>query len=271
MTVDHKVSNEEGESRNIHRYAVVTRDLATQWVQSCPCKTKTSQETDKNLRKFFSSRHTEKVIYINNALEFGKFCEELSWNHRTSTPHRFETNAIGERAVRRGKEGTSAVLSQSGSDENGGLIQWSAIAICEMFKTSFRMRNTSYERRFGEPFKGPIIPVGAVVRYHLVPIRDQSRLHQFGKNVLSPIFLGCALIAVRIWTGYTLIADFEELEKFDASEVYPRRSNAKEVLRYPDSGFRNFGKVGCISNLSTKIQCERIIDITKREKNSYSQ
>ena len=43
----------------------------------------------------------------------GKSCEELSWNHCTSTPHRSETNGIPERAVRRVKEGTCAVLLQS--------------------------------------------------------------------------------------------------------------------------------------------------------------
>ena len=63
-----------------------------------------------------------KVIYTDNSLEFGKACEDLSWNHCTSTPHRSETNGIAERAVRRIKEGTSAVLLQSGLDENGGLI-----------------------------------------------------------------------------------------------------------------------------------------------------
>ena len=30
-------------------------------------------------------------------------CEELSWNHRTSAPHRAETNGIAERAVRPSK------------------------------------------------------------------------------------------------------------------------------------------------------------------------
>ena len=38
MTADHKVLNEEGESRNNHRHAVVVQDLATQWVQSYPRK-----------------------------------------------------------------------------------------------------------------------------------------------------------------------------------------------------------------------------------------
>ena len=47
ITADHKVPSEESESRNNHRYAVVVQDLATQWLQSYPCKTKTSQETQK--------------------------------------------------------------------------------------------------------------------------------------------------------------------------------------------------------------------------------
>ena len=38
ITADHKVPSEESESRNNHRYAVVVPDLATQWLQSYPCK-----------------------------------------------------------------------------------------------------------------------------------------------------------------------------------------------------------------------------------------
>ena len=113
-TADHKVFNESCESRNNHWYAVVVQDLATQWIQAYPCKTKTSQETQRSLQKFLEPVRNPKVIYTDNSLEFGKACEDLSWNHCTSTPHRSETNGIAERAVRRVKEGTSAVLLQSG-------------------------------------------------------------------------------------------------------------------------------------------------------------
>ena len=47
---------------------------------------------------------------------------------------------------------------------------------------------TPYERRFGQPFKGPIIPFGSLVEYHPLTARDQSRIHQFGKKVLP----GCS-------------------------------------------------------------------------------
>ena len=35
-----------------------------------------------------------------------KACQELQWNHDTSTAHRSETNGVAERAVRRVNEGT---------------------------------------------------------------------------------------------------------------------------------------------------------------------
>ena len=116
ITADHIVLGEGFESRHNHRYAVVVQDLATQWLQSYPCKTKTSQETEKSLQKFLEPTRKPKVNYTDNSFEFGKYCEELSWNHCTSTPHRSETNEVAERAVRRVKEGTSAVLLQSGLD-----------------------------------------------------------------------------------------------------------------------------------------------------------
>ena len=73
---------------------------------------------------------------------------------------------------------------------------------------------TPYARRLGEPFKGPIIPFGAMVEYHPISTRDSSI--QFGKKVLPCIFLRCELIAVaefgkkkfklriwKIWKSWT--------------------------------------------------------------------
>ena len=114
ITADHKVFSDNSESRNNHRHAVVVQDLATQWIKAYPCKTKTSQETQRSLQKFLEPDRNSKVIYTDNSVEFGKACEDLSWNHCTSTPHRSETIGIAERAVRRVREGTSAVLLQSG-------------------------------------------------------------------------------------------------------------------------------------------------------------
>ena len=77
ITADHKVLSEGCESRNNHRYAIVVQDLATQWIQSYPCKTTTSQETQRSLQKFLEPNRNPKVIYTDNSLEFGKACEDL--------------------------------------------------------------------------------------------------------------------------------------------------------------------------------------------------
>ena len=184
ISADHKVLSEESESRNNHRHAVVLQDLATQWIQSYPCKTKTSQETQKNLMKFQEPTRKPKVIYTHNSLEFGKSCEELSWNHCSSTPHRSETNGIAERAVRRVKEGTSAVLLQSGLGN-----EWWADSVecyCHLRKIQDLLSDgkTPYERRFEMPFNGPVMPFGAMVEFHPISAKGQSRLHQFGAKVL---------------------------------------------------------------------------------------
>ena len=95
---------------------------------------------------------------------------------------------------------------------------------------------TPYERRFGQPFNGPIITFGSLVENHPVTAKDLSRIHQFGKKVLPGLFLGYALYAGGIWKGDVLIADLEELETMDASEIYSKRLNAKEVIFPKEKG-----------------------------------
>ena len=219
ITADHKVLSDNCESRNNHRYAVVVQDLATQWIQAYPCKNKTSQETQRSLQKFLEPDRKPKVIYTDNSLEFGKACEDFSWNHCTSTPHRSETNGIAERAVRRVKEGTSAVLLQSGLNESWSADSMECYTYLRNVTDLLSDGKTPYERRFGKPFKGPIIPFGSLVEYHPITAKDQSRIHQFGKIVLPGLFLGYALYAGGIWKGDVLVADFEELETMDVSEI----------------------------------------------------
>ena len=138
--------------------------------------------------------------------------------------------------MRRVKEGTSAVLLQSDLNESW----WSDSMECYTY-----LRNvtdllsdgkTPCERRFGQPLKGPIIPFGSLVEYHPFTAKDQSRIHQFGKKVLPGLFLGHALYAGGIWKGDVLVADLEELETMDASEIYSKRLNAKEVIFHKEKG-----------------------------------
>ena len=226
ITADHKVLSDNCESRNSHRYTVVVQDLATQWILSYPCKTKTSQETERSLQKFLEPDRKPNVIYTDNSLEFVKACEDLSWNDCTSTPHRSQPNGIAERAVRRVKEGTSAVLLQSGLDEKWWADSIECCTYLRNIQDLLSVGKTPCERRFGEPFQGPIIPFGSLVEYYLISVKDQSRIHQFGKKVLPGLFLGYALSAG--WTlggGDILVADVEELEQWTR-----RKSTQKDSM-----------------------------------------
>ena len=178
-----------------------------------------------------------KVIHTDNSLEFGKACEDLSWNHCTSTPHRSETNWIAERAVRKVKEGTFAVLLQSGLNESWWADSMECYTYLRNVTDLLSDGKTPYERRFGQQFKGPIIPFGSLVEYQPFTAKDQSRIHQFGKKVLPGLFLEYALYAGGIWKGDILVADIQELETMDASEIYlKKRLNAKEVIFTKEKG-----------------------------------
>ena len=137
--------------------------------------------------------------------------------------------------MRRVKEGTSAVLLQSGLNES-----WLADSVeCYTY-----LRNvtdllsggkTPYERRFGQPFKGPIIPFGSLVEYYPISAKDQSRIPSIWKESLTWIVLRIRIVRGGIWKGDVLVADLEELETMDASDIYSKRLNAKEVI-FPKQG-----------------------------------
>ena len=168
-------------------------DLQT-WCKTWPpngsshirAKQKTSQETQRSLQKFLESNRKPTVTYTDNSLEFGKACEDLSWNHRTSTPHRSETNGIAERAVRVVKEGTSAVLLQT------GLVEYSmeCFTYLRNIQDLLSVGKTPCERRFGEPFKGPIHSVWFISLTITLSLRKTS---QESINLERKSYLDCSL------------------------------------------------------------------------------
>ena len=131
------------------------------------------------------------------------------------------------------KNGTSEVLLQSGLDEKWWADSMECCTYLRNVTDLLSDGKTPYERRFGEPFKGPIIPFGSLVEYYPISAKDQSRIHQFGKKVLPGLFLGYALYA---GVGDIMVADIEELETMDASKIYSKRLNAKEVIFPKEKG-----------------------------------
>ena len=108
--------------------------------------------------KFLKPDRNPEVIYTDNSLKFGKACEDLSWNHCTSTPHRSEINGFCRKRSAQ-SEGRHLCCSVATSLNESS---WADAMECYTY-----LRNvtdllpdgkTPYERRFGNPLEGPIIP-----------------------------------------------------------------------------------------------------------------
>ena len=110
-------------------------------------KQKLHRKHKRSLQKFLEPERKPKVIYTDNSLEFGNNC--------TSTPHRSETNGIAERAVCRVKEGTSAVLLQSGLNESWWADSMECYTYLRNVTDLLSDGKTHYERLFGQP-EGPV-------------------------------------------------------------------------------------------------------------------
>ena len=126
------------------------------------------------------------------------------------------------RVVRRVNEGTSAVLLQSGLDEKwwADSNEWkSYLRNVQDLLADGKTPSLKAIRRTIQSSRGPF---RALVDFYSISARDQSRIYHFGKNFLS--------IAGRIWKGDILVADSEEFENMEASEIHPRRINGKEIL-----------------------------------------
>ena len=129
--------------------------MDTQWIQSYPCKTKTSHETEKSLSKFLEPSHRPKVVCTDNSMEFGKACEFFI----VESPQ-FNTPSIRDKCHRWKSRLTSIkkVLQQYCSSHDwmkgGGPILWKAIAICEMSETSWVMGRDHMKKDLENHSKG---------------------------------------------------------------------------------------------------------------------
>ena len=78
-----KTAEHKSESRNNHHFAVVVQDLTIS-VDITRVKPKHHRRRRRIYEIFIEPLQKPKVISTNDLLKFGKFCEELSLNHRTS-------------------------------------------------------------------------------------------------------------------------------------------------------------------------------------------
>ena len=88
VTADHKILNEDDESRKQDRVALIVLDRFTKWLQGYAAKSKSHDEVMRDLQRFLGPQVKPQHVFTDNSKEFIKAMEELNWPHDTSTPNR---------------------------------------------------------------------------------------------------------------------------------------------------------------------------------------
>ena len=118
----------------------------------------------------------------------------------------------------------------------GGQILWNAIPICEMFKIFYLMGRLHMKDVLGNLLKDQLSHLVHWLSITL-SLRKTSRE---SINLERKSYLDCSLdtLCTRggLWKGDIMVAHIEELETMDASEIYSKRLNAKEVIFPKENG-----------------------------------
>ena len=118
----------------------------------------------------------------------------------------------------------------------GRQIPWNVTPICETFKIYYLMDGRPVKDVLGNHLKDRSFRLVHWLSITLLLRRTSQESINLEKNVLPGLFFGYALYAGGIWKGDVLVADLEELETMDASEVYSKRLNAKKVIFPKEKG-----------------------------------
>ena len=143
-------------------------------IQSYPCKTKLHRTHQEACKSSWSQTGNLKSFTLTipwNLAKPVKICPGI-----IARLHHTDQKQMGLlRAVRRVKEGTSAVLLQSGLNESWWADSMECYTYLRNVTDLLSDGKTPCEGRFGQPFNGPIIPFGSLVEYHAFTANDQSR------------------------------------------------------------------------------------------------
>ena len=118
----------------------------------------------------------------------------------------------------------------------GGQIPWNVIPICETSQISYLMGKPRMKDVLGNHLKDQLFRL-----VHWLSITQFLRKKsQESINLERKSYLDCSLdtlcTRVGLWKGDILVADIEELETMDASEINSKRLNAKEVIFSKEKG-----------------------------------
>ena len=118
-----------------------------------------------------------------------KACQELQWNHDTSTPHRSETHGVAERAVGESERRNllQSHLFKVAYQKNGGTQRFIASVTCETRRTDWQMAKQNTKGDFERRLTDQLFLLEQPIEYIPITAEDKSRVHHFGNKMLKGI------------------------------------------------------------------------------------
>ena len=162
----------------------MVQDVATRWIQAYPCQSKKISPDGKEFTKVSRAVRKAESYFFRQVFEIWQILWRIIMEsfHMNATLIRDKCHCCKSSAPELGK-GHLQYCCNLARTKSGGLTLWNAVAICKMFKTSWQTGKTPFERRLGEPLKGPVVPFSAMVECRPTSAHDQSKLHQFGTQI----------------------------------------------------------------------------------------
>ena len=138
--------------------------------------------------------------------------------------------------MRRVKEGTSAVLLQSGLNESCWADSMECCICLRNVTDLLSDGKTPYERRFGQPFNGPIISFGSLVEYH--PITAFRAVFTEQRSSASQVTVVEIMDIISILPG----CDGQVADAISAY-THVKMEDTHKLLKIPDRSVQTFGFV----------------------------
>ena len=222
------------------KIALVVKDIATNFMYVYPNARRHANDTVLAIKHFTKTTDEIGVFYSDNAPELIKAMKVLQIRHVLSKQYISKSNAVAERAIRSVLEGTRVNLRQAGLHH----LYWPHAARhwCLMQNVLTRDELESpWKQRFGEDFKGDLIPFGCQVEFWNGPRKKKDKESlKFDSTASDGIFLGYAIHPEFMFRNEFMIVPLKALKDaaFDEA-VQPMRViklNKVEKFKFPMVG-----------------------------------
>ena len=266
LTADHLVIRDD-EEMDIDgaRVALVVKDVATDFRYVYPAARRSTRECIAAFKHFVRSTDDVGVFYSDNSPELIATAERLGWRHQTSFAYVSKTNAMAERSIRSVIDGTRVNLEQAGLHHQ----YWAHAARHACMANNIvdtREGSSPWSLRFGEKFKGPLVPFGLRIDYWIGPKNKAKSSLRFEPTSNPGIFLGYAVQSNFAWRKEFMVLPLKDVMESDFSaEIQPLRVHQIAVpdigLHFPCKGRYNMIREGLYPGISISSNPPSIDDV----------